>query len=178
MTARNQRAAARPKLAETAAEALDDLYREHALGLTRFALMLVGDPGTAEDVVQEAFLGLYRAWSRLADHNNLAGYLRTAVLNGCRSVHRSRKRAGLLRASYDPPAWSAEAAAMDGEDRRQVLAAVARLPRRQREVLALRYYLDLGEHEVAVTLGISRGTVSSTTASALSALARQLEEEG
>jgi len=166
-----------PQPAEAADQALDDLYREHALALTRFALMLVGDRATAEDVVQEAFLGLYRAWCGLTDRSNLLGYLRTAVLNGSRSVHRHRTRARLLRVSYDPPAWSAEAAAIDGEDRRQVLAAVARLPRRQREVLALRYYLDLGEQEVAATLGITRGTVSSTTASALSALARQLGEQ-
>jgi len=44
--------------------------------------MLVGDQTTAEDVVQEAFFGLYRAWHRIADHANLAGYLRTAVLPG------------------------------------------------------------------------------------------------
>ena len=140
MTAQRQRAAPGPERAASAASAIDDLYREHALGLIRFALVLVGDRTTAEDVVQEAFLGLQQAWCRLADHSNLAAYLRTAVLNGCRSVHRSRRRARLLRASYDPPVWSAEAAAMDGEDRREVLAAVARLPRRQREVLALKYY--------------------------------------
>lgn len=177
MTARTQRTVTGAQPADVAGQALDDLYREQAPGLVRFALMLVGDRTTAEDVVQEAFLGLHRAWSRLADHGNLAGYLRTAVLNGSRSVHRSRKRAWLVRASYDTPVWSAEAAAIDGEDRRAVLAAVARLPRRQREVLALKYYLDLGEQEVAEILGISRGTVSSTAASALSALARQFGEE-
>ena len=163
MTARS-RAATGPQPAEPAASAIDDLYREHALGLIRFALMLVGDRTTAEDVVQEAFLGLYRAWCRMTDHGNLAGYLRAAVLNGCRSVHRSRSRARLLRAAYDPPVWSAEAAAMDGEDRRAVLAAIARLPQRQREVLALKYYLDLSEHDVAAILRVSRGTVAATGA--------------
>jgi DNA-directed RNA polymerase specialized sigma24 family protein len=90
--------------------------------------MLVGDQATAEDVVQEAFLGLYRAWDRLRDPDAVLGYLRTAVVNGARSVHRSRRRARLLRVPHDPPVWSAEAAAMDGEDRRAVLAAIARLP--------------------------------------------------
>lgn len=167
---------------QSAAEAIDDLYRAHTTGLVRFALMLVGDRGTAEDVVQEAFVALYRGWSRLAvahpdEPVNLVGYLRTSVLNGCRSVQRSRGRARLRRIPHDPPVWSAEAAVMDGEDRRAVLAAVARLPRRQREVLALKYYLDLGEHEVAAILGVSRGTVSSTSARALTALAGQLREE-
>jgi RNA polymerase sigma-70 factor (sigma-E family) len=157
--------------------AVDDLFRLHAIGLVRFALVLVGDQATAEDIVQEAFLGLYRGWDRVRDPDAVLGYLRTAVVNGARSVHRSRGRARLLRVPYDPPVWSAEAAAMDGEDRRAVLAAIARLPQRQREVLALKYYLDLSEHEVAAILRVSRGTVAATGSRALAALARQLRED-
>ena len=153
--------------------AVDDLFRLHAVGLVRFALTMVGDQPTAGDVVQEAFLGLYRAWDRLRDPDAVLGYLRTAVVNGARSVHRSRGRARLLRVPHDPPVWSAEAAAIDGQDRRAVLAAIAKLPQRQREVLALKYYLDLSEQEVAAILRVSRGTV----ARALAALARQLRED-
>ena len=163
-----------PNAARTA---VDDLFRLHAIGLVRFALVLVGDQATAEDVVQEAFLGLYRAWDRVRDPDAVLGYLRTAVVNGARSVHRSRGRARLLRVPYDPPVWSAEAAAMDGEDLRAVLAAIARLPQRQREVLALKYYLDLSEHEVAAILRVSRGTVAASGARALATLARQLRED-
>jgi RNA polymerase sigma-70 factor (sigma-E family) len=162
---------------DAARAAVDDLFRLHALGLVRLALMLVGDQATAEDVVQEAFLGLYRAWDRVRDPDAVLGYLRTAVVNGARSVHRSRGRARLLRVPHDPPVWSAEAAAMDGEDRRAVLAAIATLPRRQREVLALKYYLDLSERDVAAILRVSRGTVASSGARALAALARQLRED-
>jgi len=160
-----------------ATQAVDGLYRAHAPGLVRFALLLVGDRATAEDVVQEAFLHLYQGWHRVRDPASVLGYLRTAVLNGCRSVQRSRRRARLLRVTHDPPVWSAEAAAMDGEDRRAVLAAAARLSQRQREVLALRYYLDLGEQDIAAMLGVSRGTVSSTVSRALAALARELKGE-
>jgi RNA polymerase sigma-70 factor (sigma-E family) len=156
---------------------VDELYREHALAMVRLALLLTGDRATAEDVVQDAFLGLYRGWSRLRDTDSAVGYLRTAVINGCRSVHRSRRRlwphAELDR---DPPVWSAEAAVIDSEERRAVLAAVARLPRRQREILALRFYLDLPDAEIAATLKISRGTVSSTVSRAVATLARQLQE--
>ncbi len=173
MTVRNDEAAA-----QSAAEAVDGLYRAHAVGLIRFALMLVGDQTTAEDVVQEAFLGLYRGWHRVRDPGNVLGYLRTSVLNGCRTVQRSRGRARLLRIPHQPPVWSAEAAAIDGEDRRTVLAAVARLSLRQREVLALKYYMDLGEQEIATLLGVSRGTVSSTGSRALAALARELKGDG
>jgi RNA polymerase sigma-70 factor (sigma-E family) len=164
-------------LRQAATAAVDHLFRLHAVSLVRFALMLVGDQTTAEDVVQEAFLGLYRGWDRLRDPDAVLGYLRTAVVNGARSVHRSRGRARLLRVLHDPPVWSAEAAAMDGEDRRAVLAAIARLPQRQREVLALKYYLDLSEQEVAAILRVSRGTVAATGARALATLARQLRED-
>ena len=55
---------------------------------------------------------------------------------------------------------------MAGEDRREVLRAVARLPRRQREVLVLRYYLNLSDREIAADLGVTRGTVASTASRA------------
>jgi RNA polymerase sigma factor (sigma-70 family) len=104
-------------------------------------------------------------------------YLRTSVVNRCRNVHRSRRIAWLRRPPHDPPVWSAEAAAINGEDRREVLAAVAGLPQRQREILALRFYLDMSDSEIAAALKISRGTVSSTVSRALGTLARQLSPQ-
>jgi RNA polymerase sigma-70 factor (sigma-E family) len=155
---------------------VDELYREHALGLIRLALVLVGDRESAQDVVQDAFLGLYRAWPRLRDPAKAPGYLRTAVINRARSVLRARNRSRLLRLHYDPPVWSAEAAVMVREERRAVLAAAARLSRRQREVLALRYYAGLSHAEIAETLSITTGTVASTLSHAMAALARELGE--
>jgi RNA polymerase sigma-70 factor (sigma-E family) len=162
---------------EATQELVSDLFRAHALGLIRVAVLLVGDQPSAEDVVQDAFIGLYRALPRIRDHAKVLPYLRTSVINGARSVLRARKRATLRRIPHEPPVWSAESAAMAGEDRREVLSAVARLPRRAREVLALRYYLDLPDPEIASALGVSRGTVSSTASRALTALARDLQEE-
>jgi len=167
-------------VAEPASQAIEDLYRAHGLALVRFALLLVGDQPTADDVVQDAFLGLHRNWRRGNDPANLPAYLRTAVLNAARSAVRARirRQALTLRAvRHDPPAWSAEAVVMAGQDSPALLAAVARLPRRQREVLGLRYFLELSEKEIAEAMGITRGTVASTTARALKALARQLKEE-
>lgn len=149
----------------------------HALGLIRLALLMVGDQTAAEDIVHDAFVGLYRGWERLRDPGNAIRYLRVAVINGCRSLLRSRARGRLLGVQHNPPVWSAEAAAIADEDRRAVLGAVARLPRRQREVLALRYYLDLPERDIAASLRISRGTVSSTASRALAALARELRAD-
>src|SRR5262249_39902751 len=119
-----------------AAAALSELFREHALGLTRLAFLMLGDRGAAEDVVQEAFYGLYRAWDRLPGHERVAGYLRVSVLNGCRSViRRSRRAPTVIEVA---PAASAEADALVGEERRAAVAALRRLPPRQREALVLR----------------------------------------
>ncbi|MCO6009050.1 SigE family RNA polymerase sigma factor [Actinoallomurus purpureus] len=153
-----------------------DLYRDHALGLIRLAMLMVGDGPTAEDVVQDAFLGLHDKWRSLRDPAAGLAYLRSAVLNRCRSVLRRRAVAGRFRQPYQPPAWSAEDSAIDGQERLAVLGAIARLSRRQREVLALRFYCDLPEQEIAGILKISRGTVSATTSRALAALARLLED--
>jgi RNA polymerase sigma-70 factor (sigma-E family) len=160
--------------AEPPTDGVDELYREQAVSMIRLALLLTGDRATAEDVVQDAFLSLCRRWPGLNDPGNAVSYLRTSVVNGCRSVHRSRRIAWLRRPPHDPPVWSAEAAAINGEDRREVLAAVAALPHRQREILALRFYLDMSYDEIAAALKISRGTVSSTMSRAIATLADQL----
>ncbi len=156
---------------------VSDLYRTHGLAMVRIALLLVGDKPTAEDVVQDAFAGLYRMSDRLSSPDKALAYLRVCVVNGCRSVHRARRVRSRQASQQEPAVWSAEAAVLAREDSRLVLQAVARLPRRSREVLGLRYYLDLADTEIAEVLGISRGTVSSTASRALAALARQLREE-
>lgn len=169
-------AEARPR--DPADELVDGLYRAHAVDLIRLALLLVGDQPTAEDVVQDAYLGLQRGLGRLRDPGKALPYLRASVVNGCRSVHRRRGRVSPYAAAREPqPVWSAEAAAIADEDRRAVLAAVAALPERSREVLALRYFLDLPDGEIAAALGVSRSTVSSTVSRALVTLARKLEEQ-
>ena len=173
--ARAPSAAVSPAAADE--EFIRQAYQAHAVRLVRVAFLLLGDQPSAEDVVQDAFFGLYKTLPRLRDRARALAYLRASVVNGCRSVHRSRKRAVLRVAPYDPPAWSAESAAMAGEERRELLAAVARQPRRAREILALRYYLDLSDSEIGAALGISRSTVSSTASRALAALARDLKEQ-
>lgn len=157
------------------AATLTMLFREHHLGLVRTALLIVGDQPTAEDVVQDAFTALHRRLGGLSDHEHALPYIRAAVVNGCRTVLRKRRRPF---GGPEPEAvWSAESAVMLGEDRREVFLALRGLPRRQREALVLRYYLELSEAEIAEAMGIARGTVKSTTSRALAALAKKLGEE-
>jgi RNA polymerase sigma-70 factor (sigma-E family) len=159
------------------ADVVADLYQAHSLALVRTATMLVGDKPTAEDVVQDAFIGLYRAVPRLSSSDKALAYLRASVVNGCRSVHRARRRALARPVQHAPAVWSAESAALAREESRQAMQAVSRLPARAREVLALRYYLDLPDAEIAAALGISRSSVSSTASRALAVLTRELKGE-
>ena len=157
---------------------LSDLYRDHRMRMVRLAILLVDDPSTAEDVVQEAFTGLHRHWSGLRDEAAAIGYLRTAVVNGSRSVLRRRRTAR----DYVPPhqvnARSAESLAMLSAEHQSVVDALATLPPRQREVLVLRYYGGLSELEIAEATGISRGTVKSTASRAMDSVARAMNPGG
>ena len=151
--------------APTADAALEELYAAHWRSLVRLAVLLVRDVPTAEEVVQDGFVAVHARWSRLRDHDKALAYLRQCVVNGARSVLRRRgtatryaqRQAGLPEAT----APSAEHEAAIGDRRAAVLDALGRLPERQREVLALRYYVDLSEADIAAALGISRGAVKS-----------------
>ena len=154
----------------------------HMRAAYNLARWLLRNDQDAEDVVQDVYASLHRR-SRSGRIEAPLPYVRAAVLNGCRSVLRRRgiaRRAGIAhRASLNDETTmlaSAESEVILSEDRRQVLAALGRLPRRRREVLVLRYYLSLSEAEIAAVLGISTGTVKSTAARALAALARDLGE--
>jgi RNA polymerase sigma-70 factor (sigma-E family) len=165
--------------ADLAASTVAGVFRKHHGELVRLALLMVGDLATAEDVVQDVYASLYKRWSRIATDDVPLAYVRAAVLNACRSVLRRRviaRRAGALYRVTDEALASAESEVILSEDRRAVLAALARLPRRRREVLVLRYYLGLSEADIAAVLGISAGTVKSTAARALAALGRDLAE--
>lgn len=157
-------------------DAIIELYRMHVLGLTRLAVVMVGDRPVAEDVVQDAFCGLYTHWRKLSDPAKALSYLRSSVLNGCRNHRRRWYRAGRERVGWES-AESAESSVLLAEEHREVLAGLQRLPARQREALVLRFYLELAEPEIAQTMGISQGTVKSTTSRALAALGRILREE-
>ena len=161
-----------------AAQAVTALYEAHAVGLIRLAVIMLGDRSAAEDVVQEAFCGLYRRWGQLADPVKALGYVRTSTLNGCRSELRHRLRAERRdrQAPAETLAASAEQAALAGEEHQQLLSALRRLPDRQREALVLRFFLDQTEPEIAAAMGISPGTVKSTTSRGLAALGRLIEE--
>jgi RNA polymerase sigma-70 factor (sigma-E family) len=167
--------AARPDDRESAA-AVTALFEAHQLELVRLARFMVGDLATAEDVVQDAFEKLQRRWSQLRDEAAVLAYARSIVLNGCRTVHRrsavARRYSPVLATESGTPDTAADSA-----EHAAMMSALRSLPRRQREVLVLRYYADLDVAEISSALGIGRSAVRSTATRGLAALARALKED-
>lgn len=157
-------------------QAVTALYSANYRSLVRLAAMLVRDAGTAEEVVQDAFVAMHGGWRRLRDPDKALSYLRQSVVNRSRSVLRHRAVVEKYAPKGLPDAPSAEAGAIGELERSAVIDALSRLPARQREALVLRYYADLSEAEIANAMGISRGAVKSHTARGMTSLRNVLEQ--
>jgi RNA polymerase sigma-70 factor (sigma-E family) len=146
------------------------IYDAEYGSLVRMSAMLLGDVGSAEEVVQEAFIAVHAAWRGLRDADKAVHYLRRAVVNRSRSVLRHRAVVDRHMPRQEPEMPSAEQAAMTLIERASVIAALRSLPVRQREALVLKFYLDLSEEQVAAAMNISAGAVKSHTARGKAAL--------
>jgi RNA polymerase sigma-70 factor (sigma-E family) len=153
--------------------AAEDEYVEYVRGripaLRRVAYALCGDVHRADDVVQQAITRLYVHWERARKADNLHGYTHTLLVRVFLDERRlSWARVRLFGSLPEPPPL--EPAGV--EDREVLRAALARLPRRQRAVLVLRFLCDLPVDDVAEILGCSAGTVKSQTSHGLATLRR------
>jgi RNA polymerase sigma-70 factor (sigma-E family) len=160
-------------------DAVSALFRLHHRRLVGLASLLVDDRETAEDVVQDAFAGLYRRWRHLRDPDAAVADLNRAVVNAGRDHVRRGRRADAARVRMVPAPddlLSAEHDAVEHDEADRLWLAVTRLPRRQRQVLVLRYYLDQSEAEIADTLEVSRGSVKRHASRGIAALAHHLED--
>ena len=146
--------------------------REHAL--QRTALLLTGDPHSAQDLVQNTLTKLYLAWDRIEQRDRVDAYARRVLVNEHRSSWRRAWRRHEVTTDVLPET-GATSPVHDGEGD-AVWAFVASLPPRQRAVIVLRYYEDLTEAETADLLGITRGTVKSQAHRALAALRANVED--
>jgi RNA polymerase sigma-70 factor (sigma-E family) len=160
---------------DEAAAAVSELYQATAIGLIRLAYVILGDRQAAEDVVQDSFCNLFLRWDRLSHVQGAEYYVRVAVLNACRSALR-RRTVHSRRVLYELPAPSVEAAVLGSEERDELIRAVDKLPRRQRETLILSYYLDLPDDEIATLMGVGMSSVRSARHRALETLAKNLKE--
>jgi RNA polymerase sigma factor (sigma-70 family) len=145
-------------------------------GWYRLALLMTGDPQRAEDCVQDVVVSLLSGPRRVVAAGSARAYVRTAVVNRARSAHRrtATERKHLWRQRVD------EVGPDHGEGlvlRDAVLAALQRLPDRQRAVLVLRYYAGATDDEIGRTLGIRTSTVRSTAMRALRSVRQDWEDD-
>jgi RNA polymerase sigma-70 factor (sigma-E family) len=145
---------------------LAEVFTGQYTSLVRLAAMLLDDPHNAEDIVHDAYLRTATRHYRLRDPNKALAYLRQTVVNLARNSLRHqlvvRRHAPAVAAS-DPvaSAASAEEAALERFEQLAVVRALRDLPIRHREVLVLRYYLDLSVEQTASLLGLSTGAVKA-----------------
>ena len=171
----DQSGAGRDGFPTTARGAVSALFVVHHRRLVGLASLLVDDHGTAEEIVQDAFESLYKRWSGLRDPGAAVAYLDRAVVYGARSWVRRRVTA---RGYVLPDAGTSPSAESEGVDLRRnadLAEAIRGLPQRQREVVVLRYYLDLSEEQIAAWLGVSTGSVKRHAFRATAALQKRME---
>jgi RNA polymerase sigma-70 factor (sigma-E family) len=152
----------------TAVSAFEALFDASFEPMKRLAYLLGADD--PENVAQEAFVRLHARWRTLADPDKAQAYLRRTVVNLSRSRLRHLRvvrRVPKERAGVES---SAEAHVLAKAEHGSLLAALSRLSLRQRQVIVLRYWLDLDQTEAAETLGVAAGTVKATTSQALAKL--------
>jgi RNA polymerase sigma-70 factor (sigma-E family) len=143
---------------------LVQLYERSYDGLVRLAYLVSGEPRVAEEMVQEAFVKAHRSWDRVRDP---LPYIRTAVVNGCRSWARRQK---LERERQPRPPEPTR------QEPDELWDALATLKDRPRAAIVLRYYADLPDAEIAEILGCRPSTVRSTIHRALATLRQEIEQ--
>jgi RNA polymerase sigma-70 factor (sigma-E family) len=147
-------------------------FEEHRTPLERLAFLLVRDASDAQDVAQEVFAEVYRRWDTLR-HDTLLAYARTCVVNRSRNL--LRRRAVARRLAPWLVADDVVPAVLVPD--RWLWDLVCALPRRQREVVVLRFWCELREDEIAQVLGVSAGTVKSSSHRALRRLETVLQDQ-
>jgi RNA polymerase sigma factor (sigma-70 family) len=145
------------------AGSFDELYRREQPELVRLAVLLVGSPEVAADLVQDCFVRLHPKWDQIEDHR---AYLRRSVVNACHSHHRGLRR---FRRLDLRPSEPVELGARELSD------ALGALPHRQRAALVLRFYAGLPDVDIAHALGCRPGTVASLIHRGLAALREVIE---
>jgi RNA polymerase sigma factor (sigma-70 family) len=161
--------------------AYGELVRRYEDDARRVAMAIAGFEH-ADDAAQDAFVRAYRSLASYDPARPFRPWLLAIVANAARNQRRAAARwhASLLRSLVAAPVAvdiAAEDHVLDKESHRRLRAALETLPRRQRDVVACRYLLDLSEDETALSLGIARGTVKSRLSRALDRLEQALSAE-
>lgn len=151
------------------AERFDDAFEELAVVARRVAFRILGNRADADDVAQEALARAYARWSSVAGHAE--PWVARVATNLALGVWRKRRPFGQSAAAGD-----ATVASLDrvSDERAELVAVLAKLPKRQREVVVLRFLADRTEQQTADALGCSVGAVKQHSHRALASLRRTL----
>lgn len=142
-------------------------------GFVRTAYALLGDRGAAEDAAQAALLRTYRHWEKAHEHPG--GYTWRVLVNVCRDEQRRRSRQPKMTTTRDLSETPTAAVLAETVVARQdLMSALQLLPLKLREVVVLRYHLELSVSETAQVLDMPEGSVKSATSRALMQLKRRL----
>lgn len=152
-------------------EGFEGWYRAHHARLLGALRVRCGDERLAREGLDEACSRAVERWDRVGAMARPSGWVYRVALNHVRRLARRRAMEAALLGRQVPSVPLEVAADVE------LWAAVRRLPDRQRDVIVLRYLVDLPEAEVAASLGITRGAVSASAAKARAALAAELGEE-
>ena len=145
-------------------------YRDQCL---RAVLASTGDRHAAEEHVAEAFARAWAAWGKVSRYQApQAWVVRTALNAGVSSWRKRRREVPLEPGQLPEPGTVGDPAGAESVD--AVMEVLARLPRRQREIVALRFFLDLDTATTAEVLGIAPGTVTAHLARAMTVLRDEL----
>lgn len=154
------------------------LYLAHYRPLVRVAALLVQDPATAEEIVQDSFVAVHEVWRRLPDADHALSYLRRAVVDRSRSAQRQHVTVDTIAPGPAPEPPAGHGGASIEAERSAFISALWTLPARQREVVVLRYFADLPPTQVASATGISPAAVRAHAARAISSLRAELRKAG
>lgn len=146
----------------------EEFVAARSTALWRSAYLLTGDRQKAEDLLQTALVKAWRRWDTIVRREAAESYVRAAIATTYTDWWRRRWNGEVPTGELPEAAVGSPADRV--EVRRDVLAALARLPRGQRAVVVLRFFDDLTEQQAADALGVSIGTVKSQTSRALTAL--------
>lgn len=147
----------------------ENFVRAQLPRLLRYATMLTGEPEQAADLVQDVLVKTYRRWGRISDADHPDRYVLRMVTNGYLSWRHSRS-ARLVAAGDLPDTARPDDFAAEHALREDMWQRLARLPRRQRAVVVLRYYEQLPDAEIADLLGCAPATVRAHAHRALTTL--------
>lgn len=153
----------------------DDFYRGTSHRLLQYAFAMTGDLGTAQDLVQEAYIRAWQRWSRVSRYDRPEGWLRLVV---ARLAADRWRRFGVARRvgvrAWDP----GPAAPPPSEDTVLLVRALRGIREQERRAIVLHYLLDLPISEIAVETGAAEGTVKSWLSRGRAALAEELKTDG